>query len=189
MTLSALDPKTALVAIDLQKGIVGMQTTPPSDEVVSAAARLAEAFRSRGLPVVWVNVAGGAPGRTDTPRPTGARPADWAELVPELNVQASDHRVTKLQLGAFVGTSLDQYLRRSGVTQIVLIGISTSIGVESTARAAYDYGYNVTFVTDAMADRDPAMHQHSVEKVFPRLGESTTVQDLLQKLESVPAKA
>lgn len=189
MTLSALDPKTALVAIDLQKGIVGMQTTPASSEVVSAAARLAEAFRARNLPVVWVNVAGGAPGRTDAPRPAGSRPADWAELVAELNVQPTDHRVTKLQLGAFPGTSLDQYLRRNGVTQIVLVGISTSIGVESTARAAYDHGYNVTFVTDAMADRDPAMHQHSIEKVFPRLGESTTMQDLLQKLEAIPAKA
>lgn len=182
MSLTTLDPHIALVAIDLQNGIVGMQTTPPSADVVRAAADLARAFRARGLPVVWVNVAGGAPGRTDAPRPTAARPADWADLVADLDVQATDHRVTKLQLGAFAGTSLDQYLRRNGITQIALVGISTSIGVESTARAAYDYGYNVALVTDAMADRDPEMHRHSIEKVFPRLGERTTVEELLQKL-------
>ncbi|ALM83621.1 isochorismatase family protein [Bordetella sp. N] len=182
MPLTALDPKTALVAIDLQKGIVAMPTTPPSADVVKAAAQLAKAFRKQGLPVVWVNVAGGAPGRTDTPRPTGERPADWAELVTDLGVEPSDHRVTKQQLGGFAGTTLDQYLRRKGVTQIVLVGISTSIGVESTARAAYDIGYNVTLVTDAMADRDPDMHRHSIEKVFPRLGERTTVAELTEAL-------
>jgi nicotinamidase-related amidase len=159
-----------------------MQTTPSSSDVVQAAVRLAKTFRDQGLPVVWVNVAGGAPGRTDTPRPSGTRPADWAELVPELDVQADDHLVTKQQLGAFSGTSLDQFLRRNGVTQIVLAGISTSIGVESTARAAYDKGYNVVLVTDAMADRDPAMHSHSIEKVFPRLGERCTVDEVLQAL-------
>jgi len=185
MPLTALDPKTALVAIDLQKGIVAMQTTPPSADVVKASAELAKAFRKKGLPVVWVNVAGGAPGRTDAPRPTGERPADWAELVAELGVEASDHRVTKLQLGGFAGTSLDQYLRRKGVTQIVLVGISTSIGVESTARAAYDNGYNVTLVTDAMADRDATMHTHSIEKVFPRLGERTTVAELTKALDGL----
>jgi len=189
MPLTALDPKTALVAIDLQKGIVGMQTTPPSADIVRAAAQLASGFRARNLPVVWVNVAGGAPGRTDTPRPSGARPADWADLVPELDVQPTDHRVTKLQLGAFEGTSLDQYLRRKGITQIVLVGISTSIGVESTARAAFDKGYNMVLVTDAMADRDPDMHRHSIEKVFPRLGERSTVEELLQALQKPSASA
>jgi nicotinamidase-related amidase len=178
MTLTALDPQPALVAIDLQHGIVSMQTTPPAQDIVRHTAALAQAFRARGFPVIWVNVAGGAPGRTDTPRPTGARPSNWAELVPELNVQDSDHRVTKFQLGAFAGTTLDHYLRRRGVTQIVLAGISTSIGVESTARAAYDIGYNVAFATDAMADRDPQMHEHSIEKVFPRLGERTTIAEL-----------
>lgn len=182
MSLTALDSKVALVAIDLQKGIVSMDTTPPSKEIVSRAAELAQAFRAKGMPVVWINVAGGAPGRTDTPRPTGTRPADWAELVPELAVQPGDHRVTKLQLGGFAGTTLDHTLRRAGVTQIVLVGISTSIGVESTARAAYDIGYNVVFVTDVMADRDAQMHQHSIDKVFPRLGERCTMAELMEKL-------
>lgn len=184
MALTTLDNKVALVAIDLQNGIVSMQTTPPSEEIVTKAAKLATQFREKGWPVVWVNVAGGAPGRTDTPRPTGTRPADWADLVPALNVAPADHRITKQQLGAFAGTPLDHILRRAGVTQIVLVGISTSIGVESTARAAYDIGYHVVLVTDAMADRDAGMHEHSIEKVFPRLGERTTVAELEAKLHT-----
>jgi nicotinamidase-related amidase len=87
-----------------------------------------------------------------------------------------------MQLGAFHGTSLGQCLRRRGGTQIVLVGISTSIGVESTARAAYDDGYNVTIVTDAVADRDPEMHRHSIEKVFPRLAERADAAEVLDWL-------
>ena len=82
--------------------------------------------------------------------------------------------MTKQRWGAFLGTDLDDYLRRRGVTQIVLTGVATSIGVESTARSAYDLGYNVTLVVDAMTDRDADAHRHSVEKIFPRLGETAT---------------
>jgi nicotinamidase-related amidase len=87
-------------------------------------------------------------------------------------------------VGAFPGTTLDGYLRERGVTQIVLTGIATSIGVESTARNAYDHGYNVTLVVDAMTDLNADSHRHSVEKIFPRLGESTTTGDLLRLLET-----
>ena len=85
-------------------------------------------------------------------------------------------------MGAFIGTSLDDYLRQHGVTQVFLTGISTSAGVESTARSAYDLGYNVVFVVDAMTDRDADAHRHSVEKIFPRLGETTTADNVLRLL-------
>lgn len=183
MTVTALDPTAALVAIDLQKGIVGIPTAHPSERVVANTVRLAAAFRARGLPVVLVNVTGGAPGRTEAARAAaGERPADWAELVPELDAQPDDLRVTKRTWGAFTGTDLDAQLRARGVTQIVLTGISTSAGVESTARAAHEHGYHVALVTDAMTDRDATLHDHSVARVFPRLGETATTEELLALL-------
>src|ERR1700742_276460 len=184
MPLTKLDDVTAVVIIDLQKGIVAMapQAAP---EVIRNSVRLARAFRERQLPVVLVNVAGAAPGRTGAPRPNFASfPADFAELIPELERQPSDHIITKHAFGAFINTDLDSYLRKRGATQIVLAGIATSIGVESTARSAYDGGYNVTFAVDAMADRVPENHRHSVETVFPRLGETGSTEEVLRLLNA-----
>lgn len=182
MPLSTLDTHSALVIIDLQKGIVGLATAHPTSEIVDRSARLAKAFRERGLPVVLVNVAGRAPGRTEAGRPNFSFPPDWTELVPELEPQPSDHLVTKQRVGAFIGTDLDDYLRQRGVTQVVLTGIATSAGVEATARSAYDLGYNVTLVVDAMTDRDAEAHRHCVEKVFPRLGETAAADHVLKLL-------
>jgi nicotinamidase-related amidase len=183
MPLTQLDEKCALITIDLQKGIVAMPTVHPAGEIVERSARLARAFRERGLPVVLVNVAGVAPGRTDIARPRATLPDDWTELVPDLGRQPGDCVVTKRRWGAFLGTSLDEILRERGVTQIVLTGVATSIGVESTARSAYDLGYNVALVVDAMTDRDAGAHRNSVEKIFPRLGETTTTEDVLKVLK------
>lgn len=179
---AALDANTALVVIDLQKGITGMPTVHPAADIIGRSARLARAFRERRLTVVLVNVTGMAPGRTDAGRPAFALPPDWSELVPELGRQPSDYVVSKQRWGAFIGTTLHDYLRQRGVTQIVLTGIATSIGVESTARSAYDYGYNVLFVVDAMTDRDPEAHRFSVETIFPRMGETATTEQVLALL-------
>jgi len=186
MPLTKLDTTAALVVIDLQKGIVGLPTVHPAGEIIGRAAQLARAFRERGLPVVLVNVTGAAPGRTDAGSPKLSFPADWTELVPELEQHPDDHTVTKERWGAFLGTTLDDYLRRRGVTQVFLTGVATSSGVESTARSAYDHGYNVALVVDAMTDRDADAHQHSVEKIFPRLGETAKTDDLLKLLKERP---
>jgi nicotinamidase-related amidase len=154
----------------------------PVDVIVARSAQLARAFRGRGLPVVLVNVAGLAPGRTERSNAAFARPPDWAELVPELDAQSSDLRVTKLHPGAFANTPLHRLLQERGVTQIVLTGVSTSSGVEATARAAYDYGYNVVLVVDAMTDLNAEMHTNSVERVFPKIGETTTTDAVLDML-------
>lgn len=183
MPLSQLDKTSALVVIDMQKGIVGLPLAHPVEQIIENNAKLAVAFRSQGLPVVLVNVTAGAPGRTDIVHDFQP-PEDCAEIVPELEGHPGDHKVTKLQWGAFQGTSLDHFLRRRGVTQIVLTGIATSIGVESTARNAHDHGYNVVLVTDAMTDMDPGAHQHSIEKIFPRLGETTTTAEVLSRMDS-----
>jgi nicotinamidase-related amidase len=182
MPLPKLDAATALIVIDLQKGIVGLATVHPTSEIVDRSAQLARAFRERGLPVVLVNVSGRAPGRTDAGIPKFSFPPDWTELVPELEQQPGDHLVTKQRVGAFIGTDLDAYLRQRGVTQVVLTGIATSAGVESSARSAYDLGYNVTLVADAMTDRDADVHRHCIEKVFPRLGEIDTTENVLRQL-------
>jgi nicotinamidase-related amidase len=184
MPLTKLDKTCALITIDLQKGITGLPAVHPINEIIARAAQLARAFREGGLPVVLVNVTGTAPGRTDVgPRSLSSLPSDWTELVPELGQTPSDCLLSKQRWGAFVGTELDSYLRRRGVTQLVMTGISTSAGVESTARNAYDLGYNVILVLDAMTDRDADAHRHCVEKIFPRLGETTNTDDVLKLLD------
>lgn len=187
MPLTKLDATSALVVIDLQKGIVALPTVHRVGEIAARAGQLARAFRQRGLPVVLVHVTGVAPGRTDAGMPKFSFPPDWAELAPELEQQPEDHIVSKQRWGAFLGTDLHDYLGRRGVTQVVLTGVATSIGVESTARSAYDLGYNVTLVVDAVTDRDAAAHRHSIEKIFPRMAETDTTENVIKLLKSAPA--
>jgi len=182
MPVTQLDPTAALIVIDLQKGIVSLPVAHPIADIVSRSAQLAQAFRERGLPVVLVNVTAAAPGRTNTVRPKFAFPPDWTDLVPELEPQPGDHLVSKQRVGAFIGTGLHEHLQQRGVTQVFITGVATSVGVEATARSAYDYGYNVVLVTDAMTDRDPDAHLHSVEKIFPRIGEVDTTENVLHLL-------
>jgi nicotinamidase-related amidase len=181
MPLTQIDTVTALIVIDMQKGIVTLPTVHPMAEITARTAALARAFRASGLPVVLVNVAGRAPGRTEASFKFDT-PADWTELILELDHQPSDHTVTKLQVGAFYGTSLELFLRRRAVTQVVLAGVSTSSGVEATARDAYDHGYNVVLVVDAMTDLNADAHQNSVERSFPKIGETCATADVLSHL-------
>ncbi|MGV9252726.1 isochorismatase family protein [Streptomyces sp. NPDC003697] len=189
MALTALDPRTALVVIDLQASIVAAPTAPYSGaDVVARNVELADAFRARDLHVVLVRVSFAAdfgdvpPGRTEARGSGGGRPEGWDVIVPELAGHDGDITVTKHNWGAFHGTDLDVQLRRRGVTQIVLTGIATSIGVESTARAAHEHGYHVTLVTDAMSDLDGEAHRGSVKHIFPRLGETGTTAEVLELL-------
>jgi nicotinamidase-related amidase len=182
MAVTSLDPKTALVVIDLQKGILAYAPADAVAGVVQNAAALCTAFRERHLPVVLVNVTGGAPGRTEQPRRAGNPAPDWAEFIPELKQQPGDIVVTKKSWGAFATTDIGEQLQQRGVTQIVLCGIATSIGVESTARQAYEAGLNVTLATDAMTDMSPDAHQNSVTRIFPRLGETGTAAEIVALL-------
>jgi nicotinamidase-related amidase len=194
MPLTTLDPAPALVVIDLQKGIV----SGPVAHAVPPAASLAKAFRQHELPVVLVNVTGRAPGRTDAGAPgrteadrhgsTGTLPAGWADIIDELERQPGDHLITKRRRSAFHDTGLDTLLRDLGVTQVVLAGVSTSSGVESTARSAHDHGYHVVLATDAMADPDPGSHQHSLGRVFPKLGETATSAEITEFLDHRPGR-
>jgi nicotinamidase-related amidase len=183
MALSILDPNTALIIVDLQTGVVGLPVIHPVAEVIGHARALADAFRARGLPVVLVNVAGGAPGRTEQPpRQIPARPDGWTDLIPELDQQPGDIVVTKRSWGVFATTNLEARLNALGVTQVVVAGVATATGVEATARQAFELGFNVTLAIDAMTDTRPEAHDYSIENVFPRLGETGTTQEILRLL-------
>ncbi|GAA1959171.1 isochorismatase family protein [Agromyces allii] len=201
MTLSTIDPTTALVVIDLQHLIVARYAEHGSAAAVAKAAELADAFRERGLPVVLVRAVGQAPGRTEqgaaraaaaaaasaaasasgtTPAASATLPPEAMEIVAEL--EGSGIRITKRTWGAFHGTDLHEQLQAAGVTQIVLAGIATTKGVESTGRAALEHGYHVTFATDAMTDDDLAAHRHSIDTVFPGVGETGTTAEVIALL-------
>lgn len=182
MALTELDPKSALIVIDLQKGITS-RPLEGVEETVRNSARLADAFRGHNLPVVLVNAVGVAPGRTEQQRPNMKLDADFAELDPALNKQSSDILISKRTWGAFTATDLDEKLRSRGVTEVVFTGIATSIGVESSARQAYELGYNVALITDAMTDLSPEAHRRSIDLIFPRLGETGTTSELLDLLD------
>ena len=183
MPLTTLDPKTALIVVDLQKGLVSYPTVHPLSDIIAQARDLAEAFRRRKLPVVLVNATGVAPGRSEQSRKLGDLPEGFADFVPELNQQPEDHVVTKKTWGAFTGTDLAEHLKHLGVTQVVIVGVATSVGVESTARQAHEHGLNVTLAVDAMTDMNADAHANSIARIFPKLGETGTTQDVLELLE------
>ncbi|PTU30194.1 isochorismatase family protein [Stenotrophobium rhamnosiphilum] len=187
MALTTLDAKTALIVIDLQNGVVAMPTVTPAAEIVQRCSDLASAFRRHRLPVMLVNVVAGVSGRTDQTRSTASRPDDWAQIVPELHQQPEDHVVSKRSWGAFSSTDLQAQLQAQGVTQVVICGIATSIGVESTARHAYELGFNVTLAVDAMTDTHADSHVNSITRIFPRLGECGSTQEIIELLDRTRA--
>ncbi|EPG0608916.1 isochorismatase family protein [Vibrio fluvialis] len=179
MAITQLDKTTALIVIDLQCGIVALPPQHTVPGVIEQANRLIDVFHQQQRPVVLVNVAGGAPGRTDQKLGSHSAPDNWATLVDELHRQDDDILITKRTWGAFMHTDLHQQLQALGVTQVVIVGIATSIGVESTARQAFELGYHVTLCTDAMTDLNLDNHQHAINAIFPCLAETGTTHDVL----------
>ncbi|MQT11610.1 isochorismatase family protein [Segnochrobactrum spirostomi] len=191
MPVTMLDARTALLVVDLQKGIVRSAAADLSDdvpsmpEVLHRVRALIDAFRRHALPVVLINVAGGAPGRTDEPaRFSGSLPEGFTDFVAELGQRPEDIVVTKRSWGAFANTDLDARLRAIDITQVVVCGVATGAGVEATARQAFEQGYNVTLAIDAMTDRRAVAHRYSIDSVFPRLGETGTAQDIVDLLDA-----
>lgn len=185
-----LDPTTtALVLIDLQQGITGGTTTPHSaGQVIARAADLARRFRERQALVVLVRVDPGRKGElfprvtADVERRPMAAPVEWTHIVPELGPEPDDVVVTKHQPNAFYGTDLEIHLRRRGIRTIVLGGISTNVGVEATARAAFERGFDQVFVEDAMAARETDLHEHAVRRFLPTIGRVRSSQEVLSAL-------
>lgn len=182
--------KTALVVIDLQNGIVSRPRAPySSEQVVSNTEKLAEAFTQAGAFVVLVRVSSHdgrdmLHPRLDTKPPIGQLPAGWDEYVPQLARFTSAYRLTKRQWGAFYGTDLDLQLRRRGINTIVLCGISTCIGVDTTAREAYQAGYHLLFAEDAMTADERADHDYVCTRIFPRIGRVRTTEEIARQIVS-----
>jgi nicotinamidase-related amidase len=181
---------TAIVVIDLQKGIAGRPGAPyPPKAVVANCARILAAARAAGTQPVLIHVGGASDGadrlHTTTDQAwklTGPMTPDWSELIPELGQQPGDVVILKRQWGAFYGTDLDLQLRRRGLTTIVLCGIATEFGVESTARDGYEHGYELIFAEDAMTGVTAESHLNSVERIFPRLGRVRSTEEIVVAL-------
>ncbi|MBE7189583.1 isochorismatase family protein [Jatrophihabitans endophyticus] len=186
MTVSTIDPVVALVVIDLQEGLRDAPTVHPLPDVVARSAELADAFRDRGLPVVLVTAGGRPPGRTERAPRRGSAPLPegFDRVLDELHTRPSDVRIGKQTWGAFTGTGLDAELRARDVTQVVITGVATSAGVESTARSAHEHGYHVVLATDAMTDTDQTAHEHSIATIFPKLGETAMTTEILAALST-----
>jgi nicotinamidase-related amidase len=174
----ALNPRTtALVLIDLQNGILGRKLEPLSaDELLKAGKALAGRFRAEGAPVVLVNA---APVTEDRPRavdePSGlpkTLPAGFVDLAPGL-AEPGDFTITKATWGAFSVPELDGELRKRGERTIVLGGVATQFGVESTARQAWELGYELVIVTDATTSIAIEAHDNSMRRIFPRIARVT----------------
>jgi len=185
-----LDPKsTALVVIDLQRGILARETSPHANaDVLARSVKLVTACRKAGVQVVLVNV-GFSPDEkdrlslpADAPNPPGKVPPGYSDLDPSLGSAESDLLITKRQWGAFYGTALDQQLRRRGIRTIILCGIATNFGVESTARDAWERNYELVFAEDAMAGMAPGAHEFAIKTIFPRLGRIRRTGDILAAL-------
>jgi nicotinamidase-related amidase len=189
-----LDPRnTALVLIDLQKGILSQALAPhDSATVTKNAIALARRFLEKSAPVVAVNVTFSAdygetpPKQVDSPMqlPPGGLPSGWSDLVPGIGDLSGILRITKRQWGAFFGTELDIQLRRRGITTLVLGGVSTPIGVEQTAREAWQHNYNVVIAEDACSagGGDANIHDHSIKKIMPRIARIRSTGEVLAAL-------
>lgn len=181
--------KTALVIIDLQEGILPFAGGPHrADEVVTRAAKLAEKCRQQGSPVIMVRVGWSADFAEALKQPVDAQtgavklPENWWVYPPALGKQDSDIEVSKRQWGAFYGTDLELQLRRRGIDTIVLCGISTNIGVESTARNAWELGFSLIIAEDACSAASAEQHQGSMTHIFPRIARVRSVEEILQAL-------
>ena len=187
-----LDPRTtALVLIDLQKGILGRPLAPhDAAKVVENSAALGKSLKAAGGVVILVKVAfandyADTPGKEvdeAAPMPPGGLPAEWSEFVPEIDSLKADVVITKRQWSAFHGTELDLQLRRRGIKTIVLGGVATHIGVDSTARDAWQHHYAVVVAEDACSSMSAELHQFSMEKVLPRVARVRSTAEILAGL-------
>ncbi len=191
MSELTLDPRaTAIVVIDLQKGIASMPGGKPHSaaSVIANSVKLLDAARAAGAQPVLVHV-GFSPDFGDALKPDADEPMrasappapDWAELIPELKQSPEDIVILlKRQWGAFYGTALDLQLRRRGIKTLVMCGIATEFGVESTARDAYELGYGLVFAEDAMTGREG--HANSIAHIFPRIGRIRSTAEVVAAL-------
>lgn len=192
-----LDPaSTALVLIDLQNGTLAFPLAPYGrDALVARAAGLGQAFAAAGAPIVVVTIGFSPDGAdrltqaVDVPMllPEGGLPADWSDLAPEIAGLPTAVAITKRQWSAFHGTELDLQLRRRGIRSVVVAGIATNFGVESTARDAWQRGYVVIVAEDACTSLEADLHHFAVTKTLPRVSRVRQSGEIAAALQKVAA--
>lgn len=181
---------TALVLIDLQEGILAYPVSPhPASAIVERAAKLVNGFRTAGGVVVFTRVvysptfADALQQPVDRPLPgSSSLPDNWAAFPPALQISANDVVIDKRNWGAFYGTDLDLQLRRRGIKTIVLGGIATNMGVESTARDAWERNYHLIFAEEAISSMSEDMHNFALSTIFPLIGRVRKVQEVVEAL-------
>lgn len=185
--ITAIDPKTALILVDLQKFILNLTPVHPVRQIIDNSNLLLDIFHEKQLPVVLVRVIPGDAAwtktRKDAVQNRGEISEDLLHLSDSLHVQETDIQVIKHTWSAFFETGLHDILRKKGITGIILGGVSTSIGVEGTARSASELGYNISFATDAISDLSMEAHERSLRYIYPRLGESGTTKEIIEALK------
>lgn len=199
MPLELVPARTALVVIDMMQRVFSWESHPhPIQEVVTNTTRLVNAFRQAGSFVVFVRVDFSADGKdfldpiTDPtpsillPHALAEEPEGWSSILPELGSHPLDHLITKHQWGAFFGTDLDLQLHRRKIDTIILCGIATNIGVETTAREAYQHGYNQVFATDAMNAYSEEEHIHTCTYILPRMGLIRSTEEIVAAVGDKP---
>ena len=184
---------TALIIVDLQNGILDPEPVPfGRDQIVRQAASLGHAFANVGSPIVLTttdfaaNYVDAPKGLADSPweLPKAGLPAEFAMLVSEINALPTAVRIAKRQMSAFFGTELDLQLRRRGCNTVVICGVATNLGVEATARAAFDFNYNVVLASDACGSVAPGLHEFAMEKILPRIARVRQTSEILEAMQS-----
>ena len=186
-----LDPaRSALIVVDLQNFTIAMDTVPTAArDVLANAVRLAEACRQAGILVVLVRVGHDL---NKMPHPSPKTDAGFSvfqagpgakELAPALGPEPGDVIVDKYNWGAFHGTNLDAHLRRRGIQTLLMTGLVTNIGVDTTMREAQAHGYDQVLVSDAVAAMSLEEHDHMLKYVAPRLSRVRTTGEVLAAIE------
>ena len=188
-----LSKRSALIVIDLQEGILNPEPAPYGKaQVIERSVALARAFAEAEMPIV-LTATDFAPGYADAPKgaadepwtlPPEGLPAGFAKLVPEVDALPAAVRIVKRQMSAFFGAELDLQLRRRGCDTIVICGVATNMGVEGTARAAFDLNYNVLIAEDACSSVAPGLHEFAVAHILPRIGRVRLTAEIAQAVQA-----
>ncbi|MGJ0389222.1 isochorismatase family protein [Microbacterium sp. CGR1] len=177
-----LPSTTALVVVDVQAGTLPNARAVSAEDLVSHVGSLVEAFRDSDRLVAFVVSTGTAVGATEYGPGGRVWPEGFAELAPGIANREGESVHPRAGWSAFAGTSLLEELTARQITDVVVAGLATTFGVESTARAAADLGLSVVVVSDAVSDPDPSGHERSLTRVFPALGRVRTTSEVLAAL-------
>ncbi|WP_322081264.1 cysteine hydrolase [Burkholderia sp. BCC1972] len=187
MAITKIDPNSALIAVDLQKGILAMAAPADVERIIANTTELANTFHELGLPVVWVRALGLPNGRVESSPPVGEPRPDFAELHDDLPFKEGDLDIAKRATNAFLSQDLHALLQARGITNVIVIGIALGIGVESTVRAGFDSGYSMTVASDATTDPMPGRAEAVLKFTLPMFSESGTTAEILKALRNAHA--